>query len=182
MNSTDNIINGGVEQPHPTKPDSLDSYFEWLHRLQSSHRQFAEPLPADGTFPTSAKFVDKDLVWKQYQLQVDLYKHYLDLVIKFNAFYYAVTGAFLSYYFLHFNDDLVRWALVFPVVMSLFFGWLFLKASRAVKYLDEELENICTLFGFTSPETRILTLALIASGLLFVGIGLALAVLFVFKA
>ena len=38
----------------------------------------------------------KDLLWKQYELHVGLYKHYLELALKFNVFYYAATGAILS--------------------------------------------------------------------------------------
>jgi len=30
---------------------------------------------------------------------MDLYKHYLEMTLKFNVFYYAVTGAVLSFYF-----------------------------------------------------------------------------------
>ena len=40
----------------------------------------------------------RDDLWKQYQLHVDLYKHYLELSLKLNAFSYAVTGAILSFY------------------------------------------------------------------------------------
>ena len=179
MDDPHNNLTQEAAETLSTGAESLKDYYEWLARLRSSHRQFAEPLPADASFPTSAKFVDKDLVWKQYEIHVDLYKHYLDLVIKFNAFYYAITGAFLSYYFSHINDGLVRWSLVFPIVMGFFFSALFLNASRSVKYLDEELENICLLFGFTRPETRILTLALVASGILFGGIAIGLSIAFV---
>jgi len=33
---------------------------------------------------------ERDLLWKQYALNVDLYKFYLELVVKVNAFYYAI--------------------------------------------------------------------------------------------
>ena len=41
---------------------------------------------------------DPEMLWRQYSLHVDLYKFYLDLAIKINVFYYAVTGAILAYY------------------------------------------------------------------------------------
>jgi hypothetical protein len=41
-----------------------------------------------------------ELLWRQYALSVDLYKFYMDLVVKFNVFYYAVTGAILSFFLL----------------------------------------------------------------------------------
>jgi hypothetical protein len=40
-----------------------------------------------------------EILWKQYELQVGLYKEYLNLLLRFNVFYYAATGAMLSYYF-----------------------------------------------------------------------------------
>ena len=32
------------------------------------------------------------ILWEQYELHVGLYKEYLHLLVKFNAFYYAATG------------------------------------------------------------------------------------------
>jgi hypothetical protein len=40
-------------------------------------------------------------LWKQYEVHVDLYKHYLKLSVEVNVFYYAITGALLSYFFAH---------------------------------------------------------------------------------
>jgi hypothetical protein len=40
-----------------------------------------------------------ELLWRQYELQVELYKQYLDLVLRFNVFYYAITGGILSFFF-----------------------------------------------------------------------------------
>jgi hypothetical protein len=42
-----------------------------------------------------------EILWKQYELHVGLYKEYLNLLLKFNVFYYAATGALLSYYLSH---------------------------------------------------------------------------------
>ena len=164
-----------------TDQESLQGYFEWVKQVQSAHRQFAKPLPADGDYPTSVEFIDKDFIWKLYQSHVDLYKHYLDLVIKFNVFYYAITGAFLSYYFTNAGNDWVRWALVFPVVMSLFFSGLFFVSARAVKYMNEEIQNISLMFGFTQPKIDILKYALVISSVLFGLISVGLIILFLVK-
>jgi len=42
---------------------------------------------------------NRDTLWKQYELHVSLYKEYLKLLLEFNVFYYAATGALLSYFF-----------------------------------------------------------------------------------
>jgi hypothetical protein len=39
-----------------------------------------------------------ELKWRQYALLVDLDKFYLDLFLKSNIFFYAVTGAIMSVY------------------------------------------------------------------------------------
>ena len=61
----------------------------------------------------------RELLWKQYNLNVGLYRGYLELVVKMNVFYYAVTGAILSYYFAHAAEPLVKWSLLLPLAMSL---------------------------------------------------------------
>jgi hypothetical protein len=42
---------------------------------------------------------DSDRLWRQYLILVDLYKYYLDIAWKVSVWYYAITGAILSYYF-----------------------------------------------------------------------------------
>ena len=55
--------------------------------------------------------LDRELLWRQYQLHVDLYKHYLDMTLKFNTFYYAITGGIVSFYFSRADLPLMIWSL-----------------------------------------------------------------------
>ncbi len=57
---------------------------------------------------------DPEILWRQYAQNVDLYKFYLELVTKVTAFYYAVTGAILAYYFQHSTEPLSRFAVLLP--------------------------------------------------------------------
>jgi hypothetical protein len=57
-----------------------------------------------------------EILWKQYELQVGLYKGYLDLLLKFNVFYYAATGALISYYFSKPDIPWMKYSLGFPVL------------------------------------------------------------------
>ena len=156
-------------------------YSEWLENVKKAHLELKTPL-ADDTDPAKLKYIDTELLLKEFQLHVDLVKHYLDLVIKFNVFYYAVTGALLSYYFTKYEtENLVKWSLILPILMSFFFGALFVAASRAIPQVDDEITYISTLLNFAKPEVRVLRYALIASGLLFVGAGIALSVLFIIR-
>jgi hypothetical protein len=156
-------------------------YAEWLENVKKAHLELKTPLTAD-VDPAKSKFMDTELLLKEFQLHVDLVKHYLDLVIKFNVFYYAVTGALLSYYFTNFKtENIVRWSLILPILMSVLFGILFLAASRAIPKVDTELSYISRLLNFAKPEVSVLRFALIASGLLFLGVGIVLSGVFIVR-
>ncbi len=55
---------------------------------------------------------------KHYEVLIDAYKHHLDLVLKVDAFYYAVTGAITSYYLSKPNVGYMRFALILPILMG----------------------------------------------------------------
>lgn len=42
---------------------------------------------------------EREILWRDYALSADLYKFYLDLVVKVNVFYYAITGGIASFCF-----------------------------------------------------------------------------------
>ncbi len=158
---------------------AIMNYSEWLENTKRVHLELKTSL---GTDKGTATYIDSELLLKEFELHVNLVKHYLDLVIKFNVFYYAVTGALLSYYFTNFKtDNFIKWSLALPILMSFFFGILFVAASRAIPQVDEEITYISTLLGFAKPEVRVLRFALIASGLLFIGIGIVLSIVFIVK-
>jgi hypothetical protein len=61
---------------------------------------------------------DRELLWRQYQLNIDLYKGYLELIVKINVFYYAITGAILSFFFSN-QNHLTKFSLLLPLFMSI---------------------------------------------------------------
>ncbi|CAM3955606.1 hypothetical protein VIAQ111709_20510 [Vibrio aquimaris] len=42
---------------------------------------------------------DTSTKWKDFELSVELHKFYVDFIVKLNFFYYAITGAILSFHF-----------------------------------------------------------------------------------
>ena len=70
--------------------------------------------------------MDPKLLWDEYKLQVETYRFYLELVIKINLFFYAITGGILSFYFASVNKEQVQLALVLPLVMSVLLFAFFL--------------------------------------------------------
>jgi len=122
---------------------------------------------------------ERDLLWKQYALNVDLYKFYLDLVVKVNAFYYAITGAILAYYFQHSTERLSRFAVLLPILFSLALSAIFIYGSFLLRVVRTELFKIRDALGLeTAPEIMVLIVFLrVFSGILILT-GIALVWLF----
>ncbi len=117
-----------------------------------------------------------ETLWRQYSMQVDLYKHYLKITIEFNVFYYAITGAIVSYYFAHSSEPHIQYSLLLPIIMSFLFSGFFFYGSVLMKYSREEVFEIRDKLGFsTAPELNVLRVLLwiFSALMIFVSIGLA---------
>ncbi len=68
--------------------------------------------------------------WRQYDKHVELYKFYLDLVVKINVFHFAISGAIFSFYFANKSEPSIQWSLALPGLLS--FCLLILFAYGAV--------------------------------------------------
>ena len=122
---------------------------------------------------------DKDILWKQYAQNVDLYKFYLDLTVKINVFYYAVTGAILTYYFQHSSDPLSHFALLLPIVFSLAISGIFGYGSLLLGVVRSELFKIRDQLGLhAAPDVMVLVVFLRVFGAILVLVGIVLIVLF----
>lgn len=114
---------------------------------------------------------DRELLWRQYQLNVDLYKGYLELVIKMNVFYYAVTGAILSFYFSN-QNDLTKLSLVLPLLMSVALGTFFVIGAWLARVPREETFKIRDALGLiAAPEIGVLILLLWIFAVMMFGVG-----------
>lgn len=104
---------------------------------------------------------DRELLWRQYQMNIDLYRGYLELVVKINVFYYAITGAILSFFFSHADDPLIKWSLLLPLVMSVALGIFFVVGARLAQVPREETFKIRDALGLiAAPEIGVLILLL----------------------
>ena len=115
-------------------------------------------------------------LWKQYEVHVDLYKHYLKLSVEVNVFYYAITGALLSYYFAHRSEGSIRFALVLPLLMSVMLGGLFIYGAILNRVSRTEVFRVRDALGLqVAPDFAVLGwfLAICAVLMLAVAIGLA---------
>lgn len=125
--------------------------------------------------------LEKSDYWEEYKINIDLYKHYYEMVIKFNIFYYAITGAILSFYFANTQYDLIRYSLVLPFLMSFIFSFYFFYAAcRARNFKIHLLELGQKDLGIKSvPEINILKYALKIFGVLQIIVALSILSLFI---
>jgi hypothetical protein len=116
-----------------------------------------------------------ELLWKQYELQVELYKEYMKLLLQFDAFYYAATGALLSYYFSKPGPPWMKYALLFPILMSVGFAILFIYGATQIPVVRQELFEIRDALGLsTAPEYKVLSVFLVVSSVLMFIVDLSL--------
>ncbi|MGE0201863.1 MAG: hypothetical protein AB7P76_12975 [Candidatus Melainabacteria bacterium] len=52
-------------------------------------------------------------------------RHYIDVILKFHIFYFAITGGILSYYLAHSGIDKIIYSLYLPWLMACLFSGLF---------------------------------------------------------
>lgn len=129
----------------------------------------------------NALALSKDDLWKQYEISVDLYKHYLKLAIEINVFYYAITGAIVSYYFAHrMEAPEIRFALMLPILMSVLLALFFVYGSIMNRYSRDEVFRVRDALGLrVAPEFAVLGWLLIVFAALMVLVALSLgAILF----
>lgn len=99
----------------------------------------------------------KETLWRRFEMHVDLYKFYLDGVIKLNTFHYAITGAILSFYFTRPDVPLAKWSLALPCGMSVGFTFIFCFGLRSLVTSRNDLLSIRDQLGLgTAPEFRVL--------------------------
>ncbi len=119
----------------------------------------------------------KELLFKHYQVLIDAYKHYLEMVLKLIVFHSAITGAILSYYLSQKNEGVMRYALIFPIVMSLVFAAFAFFGSCRVFYISDEVKRVTILLDFDGyPDPNFLKHALRIAGGLFILIAIGLII------
>jgi len=102
----------------------------------------------------------------------------LELLLKFNVFYYAATGAIVSYYFSKPDIPWMKFSLWFPILMSIGFAILFIYAASQTHVVRQELFDIRDKLGLdTAPEYKVLYMFLWISSVLMLITALGLLVM-----
>jgi hypothetical protein len=98
-----------------------------------------------------------ELKWNDFKQNVELHRSYLELAIKLNMFYHAITGAILSFYFA--NPDTPRYALALPLLLSIALAMLFLWSAVLANGLRTHIRETALELGLKAyPEGIVLVL------------------------
>ena len=124
---------------------------------------------------------DRELLWRQYELHVGLYKFYLETIIKFNLFFYLITGGILTFYFANPNDQLVKYSLVFPALLSFAFSAVAIYAAKLMGVVRLDIFRIRDSLKLnTAPDVNVLAVLLrVFAAVFFIG-GVVMIVLVAF--
>jgi len=109
---------------------------------------------------------EQEKYWRQYAKHIDLYRFYLDLVVKINAFHFAISGAIFSFYFANRGEPDVQWSLALPALMSLSLVVLFTYGAFANLVSRRDVFKLKDKLGLeVAPELMVLTVFLVIFGL-----------------
>ena len=122
---------------------------------------------------------DKESAWRELDKDVDLYKFYLDLLLKGAAFVLGITGALTSYYFSHEKEALTVYSLLLPVVVNGGFCLICIFSIQFALTLRRAHYEVCARAGVEAPyEMSALPGLLILCSAVFAIVAVGLAVLF----
>jgi len=121
---------------------------------------------------------ERDERWKEYNLHIDLYKYYLELSLKANLFFYAITGTIVGFYLTHPEVGYKKVSLLLPILLSLALGGIFIhggilwiRVSGIIRETRREL-NIKK-----APDINLMTTLLIVFGFIFLVVGVSMVML-----
>lgn len=104
----------------------------------------------------------EELHWRQYEKHIDLYRFYLEIVVKINAFHYAISGAIFSFYFANKDVASIKWAIALPALLSLCMAVLFAYGAYANLVTRKDVFNLAHKMGLeVAPELMVLTVLLV---------------------
>lgn len=118
---------------------------------------------------------ESDIKWNDFKMSVDLHRSYLDLAIKLNMFYYAITGAILSFHFANSELPTGKYALILPVLLSIGLTIFFFWGAKLAYNLRFHIRTTAEELGLKAyPEGIVLVLLCIIFGTVLGIVSLAL--------
>jgi hypothetical protein len=154
--------------------EAPNSNVRWLRGAQALQRE-AEAAQRE--------LQRKEFKWSEYNTYVDLYKYYLELGLKVNAFFYVVTGAILAFYLNNTGTPYIKISLLLPIAMSVILGPFFIYGAVQWGRVMENIQiiindlNQSKLDVRQTPHIHLLLWLLLLFGVLFLIVGMSLGIL-----
>ena len=118
--------------------------------------------------------------WKQYEMMALTTRWSTDFLLKTNIFYYAVTGAILSFYFSRPAPQpwSLKFVLILPVLLGVVLGAIFIRSARTTRFAEMQIRAIAKRLGLLAwPDTQGLKYGFVGSAVLVLFIAAALIVI-----
>lgn len=98
---------------------------------------------------------DKDVLLKEFEADLDLYKFYMNIAVKITIWVIAITGAILSFYFANASNEngkhLIKYSLYFPLFINVAFFVLCARSISLVEGLATDHLRISESLGIQVP-------------------------------
>lgn len=118
-------------------------------------------------------------LWKEFDKNIDLYKFYLEIVLKTSIFIFGITGAIVLHYFSNASKPLVELSLCLPLIINSGFAYLCFNGASFENILDRDHEILSEELGtriafMFNPLYEVLRLFAVLYALVFIGLGVIL--------
>ena len=114
---------------------------------------------------------------EEYKSSIELYKFYLELVVKISFYYYGITGAILSFYFSKNSPDASYYSLLLPILLSFLLGIFFLYGAKLALNFKSNLKNRAERLRLESfPNGIVLVILCIIFGISILSTGIGLTI------
>jgi hypothetical protein len=149
---------------------------EWVNSHEESADNTNNQPGTSGHEPQKYVGDERKERWEEYKIHVDLFKYYLDLVLRTNIAVFAILGAILTFYFKNKGENKhLKKALLLPCVLTLSLGGFYIYSACLWRNVSITVNTLRAGLGIlATPYVHILSLLLLLFGIVFLGIGDAL--------
>lgn len=154
----------------------------WMEEEGKFRGEINVRIPPDAKSPTD---LTKDPRWLEYDHHIKLYQYHLDIALKSNLFFYAITGGILA--FIYDYDKEGRGlqfilALLLPILMSFSFAAVFLYGAYRWREVTFTIRVLKHELGIKrAPDVQILSITLLFFGSIFIVVLLALLLVIIWR-
>jgi hypothetical protein len=118
---------------------------------------------------------DREYLWRQYNLWIELYKFHMELVLKASGFYFFVTGGMLTFAYSSADEPVIRASLMLPALMGVALVVTFFYGAVLAANHRRDVLVLAQQLGFAvAPDVNALRVVLWSSAVIFALISIGL--------